>query len=699
LDNTGTEDGQRRGGSLNAVFYIVDFDHAACYSNRMELGNIVEYIDRQRILCAVVLEVKNQRLRLLTENNREVNLSASRLLHRDRTRLDLSMGRTRMVDALKEVAQKRKALMEKVVIRELWEVLNSEQEWIDLETMTSFCFPVAANGDHQSAVMRALFEDRLYFRFNPGRFFPNSVEQVGRLIAQRDEEARRQRIIENGGDWLRRCLARNGPTAADAREAGAGEFLDVLKSYYLFEKECPDHNLAKGMLERAGLEGIGELFVVLVKAGIFRENENIDLLRFMVPVEFSAESGQASGELMGPGCSVQADSRREDLTCLNLFTIDGQSTLDFDDALSLEVSPDGFRLGIHITDVAHFVRKDGPLDRDARSRGSSIYMPDQKIPMLPPALAEGMCSLKAGEIRPAISTLVDIGPELDVRGYRIMPSMVRVRDQLTYFGVNLSAEQDPNVIRLCSIARKFRESRLAAGAVHISVPEINIWLGDNGDINLNRVNRESPARMLVAEIMILANWLMAKCLAEHGMPAVFRSQPAPRERLYRGEEGTLYQNWMQRRLLNRFVLGNAPEKHTGLGLDAYVTATSPIRKYFDLVTQRQVRAVLGLEEPYSADDIDRIRQELEAPMSYVARLQMGRQRYWLLKYLEQRIGQKEEAIVLVRRRNSFQILLTDYMLECDLPMTGFLDLKPEDLIQVTIQNVSARKDLVALTIG
>jgi exoribonuclease-2 len=397
--------------------------------------------------------------------------------------------------------------------------------------------------------------------------------------------------------------------------------------------------------------------------------------------------------------SVQADGRREDLTCLNLFTIDGQATLDFDDALSLEVSPDGFRLGVHIVDVAHLVGKDGPLDREARSRGSSIYMADRKVSMLPPVLAEGLCSLKAGEVRPAISTMVDLGPELDVRGYRIMPSLVRVKDQLTYFGVNLSAEQDSNVIRLCGIARKFRESRLAAGAVHISVPEINIWLGENGDINLNRVNRESPGRMLVAEIMILANWLMARCLAEHGIPAVFRSQPAPRERLYRGEEGTLYQNWMQRRLLNRFVLGNAPEKHSGLGLNAYVTATSPIRKYFDLVNQRQVRSVLGLGEPYSVEEIDRIRQEMEVPMSHVARLQMGRQRYWLLKYLEKRIGQKEEAIVLMRRRNSFQVLLTDYMLECDLPMTGFLDLKPEDLIQVTIQSVSARKDAVSLTLG
>ena len=83
----------------------------------------------------------------------------------------------------------------------------------------------------------------------------------------------------------------------------------------------------------------------------------------------------------------------------------------------------------------------------------------------------------------------------------------------------------------------------------------------------------------------------------------------------------------------------------------------------------------------------------------MGRLQAGRQRYWLLKYLEQRVGQKEEAIVLVRRRTSYQILLTDYMLECDLPINGYLDLKPEDLIQVTLQKVDARKDLVVPAIG
>ena len=136
-------------------------------------------------MCAVILEVKNSRLRLLTENNREVKLSAGRLLHKDKVRLDLSLGRDQMVHALKGVVSKRKELLNQVDIKDLWEVLNAEQVWIDLATMTEFCFPDSPCGDHESAVLRAFFDDRLYFKFNLNQFFPHSEEQVERLLSQR----------------------------------------------------------------------------------------------------------------------------------------------------------------------------------------------------------------------------------------------------------------------------------------------------------------------------------------------------------------------------------------------------------------------------------------------------------------------------------------------------------------------------------
>ena len=147
------------------------------------------------------------------------------------------------------------------------------------------------------------------------------------------------------------------------------------------------------------------------------------------------------------------------------------------------------------------------------------------------------------------------------------------------------------------------------------------------------------------------------------------------------------------------MLSPEPEHHSGLGLDVYATATSPIRKCFDLVTQRQIRAIFGLESRYTREEIENIIHMLELPMSNAAKIQYNRHRYWILKFLEKRIGQKEEAIVLYKRRNSYLVLMPEYMIECDLPLSEGINLKPEDLIQVTIQHVNARKDVLSVFMG
>ena len=673
----------------------------------MEIGRIVEYIDHQKITCAVVLEVKNQRLRLLTENNREVNLSTSRLSHRSDLLIDLSVGRERTVSRLKEVARRREALIENIDIEELWEILNTEQEWIDLDTMTAFCFPDSPTTDHESAVVRAFFKDRLYFKFNPDRFHPYSGEQVLQIAAKLEEDKRRNRITERGGAWLRRVFAGSEPPPSGGFDPETAEYVDIIRSAFLFEKESPDYLYARAMMTRAGVEDTDGLFPALVRLGVFEPDENVDLLRLGVRTEFHAEVLQQADRLAAevtegrkPFAELASGSPpRRDLTGLDLMTIDGQSTLDYDDALSIEDLGDELRLGIHIVDVGHCIAKGDPIDREAAERGSSIYTPDRKIPMIPGALAEGLCSLRAGHTRPALSILVRLTHGFQLRDFEILASTIRIKDQLTYYDVNLMADSKWEIRCLREIAEQFRKGRFTNGAVQISLPEINPWISETGDILISRVNRESPSRMLVSELMIMANWLMAKFLAEHGIPAIFRSQPEPRERLYEGLEGTLFQNYMQRRLLSRFLLSPDPDRHSGLGLNAYVTATSPIRKYFDLVTQRQLRAALGLETAYTAEEIDGIIRAVSQPVTNVGRIQARRNRYWLLKYLERQVGAKEEALVLYRRKQKYQVLLSDYMLECELPASNGVELKPEDLVQVTIQHVDARREKVAIFMG
>ena len=661
----------------------------------MESGTVVEYIDSKKIICAVVLEVKNHRLRLLTETNREVNLSASRLSHKCNVRLDPSILRSTMVHTLKEIASRRNALISHINIKELWEVLNTEQEWIDLDTMTRLCFPESPGCDHESAVVRAFFSNRLYFKFNHDRFFPNTEDQVEQKIVQERETARRNRMIKAGGEWLKNVL---NDTPASPPENKA-QIINILKSFYLFQKESKTYTLGKAMLAKAGIDPDEGIFQVLVKLGVFDKNENTDLFKYNISTSFPDKVMKRATGLANSQQEFSDARMRKDLTGLSLMTIDGQGTLDFDDAISIEDLGDHYHLGIHIIDVGHSIKKGDRIDQEALSRGSSIYMPDQKIPMIPACLAENLCSLKAGQLRPAISIMVKLSKSCEIIDYEIIPSLIRVERQLTYYDVNIMAQDSKEIIILHDIADQFRQNRMAAGAVQITLPDINVWVDENNEVTVNRVNRESPGRMLVSEIMIMANWLMAKFLAENNAPAIYRSQTAPRERLYKGTEGSLFQNCMQRRLLNRFVLSPEPEHHSGLGLDAYVTATSPIRKYFDLATQRQVRAVLGLEEPYTIKEIDYIIQMLEQPMTCVSKLQFNRHRYWLLKYLEKRIGQKEEAVVLYKKRNNYQILISEYMIECDLPLSSGIDLKPEDLIQITIQHANARKNVLSVFMG
>lgn len=666
--------------------------------NFMESGSIVEYIDRQKIMCAVVLEVKNQRLRLLTENNREVNLSCKRLLHRDKIRLDLTLGRDRMVETLKEVVRKREKLINTIDIRDLWEVLNSEQNLIDLATLTEFCFPESPSGDHEAAVMRALFNDRLYFKFNPDGFRPNSEKQVELLAAQRKEAQRKQEVTEAGGSWLKSMLNSTGPIDPASVTPIVQESIGILRSYYLFGKEGKDDTIARRMMARAGLESLQDIFRILVRLGVFEENENLELLRHQVSADFNETVLTRAAQIVSSK-PMGAVTERRDLTHLSLMTIDGQGTLDFDDAISIEEKDDGFRLGVHISDVGHVIKKNDVVDQEASARSSSIYMPDQKISMLPSVLAEGLCSLKAGLERPAISIMIDLSAQAEIVSTEILQSLIKVKHQLTYYDVNNAVDDNPQKRILLDIAKKYRQKRLDDGAIQITVPEIGIWVNENQEVSVNQVNRESPGRLLVSELMIMANGLMANHLKERQLPAIFRSQREPRQRLYKNNAGTLFQNWMQRRLLSRFILSTEPDWHSGLGLNAYITATSPIRKYSDLINQRQIRASLGLESAYRADQVADIIKSLELPMSLVGRFQYTRHRYWLLKYLENQVGQKEEAIVLHKARRKYQILLNRYMLECDLPITSGIELKPEDLIQVTIQRVSARQDIVQVAIG
>jgi exoribonuclease-2 len=661
----------------------------------MESGTIVEYIDRKLIVCAVVLGKKNQKLRMLTEHNREVSHAEKRLAHVSSERLDLRTGRDALVNRLKNTVARRRQLQKQIDVEALWEVLHTEATWIDLQTMAEFSFDGEISGDHTSAVIRALFEDRFYFKFDSNRFFPNSRERVAQIAAQAALEAKKAHTIEEGSRWIQEVLAARHPSVPPGKE----EIIELLKSFYLFGKDSPNYDIGKEIISRSGLDPTDGPFHLLVKLGIWNHDENLNLHRFGISDTFPPEAVEAVEQLNDQKIKVKQDGKRRDLTHLSTITIDGQSTLDFDDAISIEREGDGFRLWVHVTDVSHFLEKGSPVDEEARARGSSIYMPDKRIPMVPRPLAEDLCSLKEGQDRRAISITARLDHSARVLEYEIFPSIIRVNRQMTYYDSNLMVDQDPELSAIYELAQKFREFRLNAGAIQLTLPEMNVWIDSKREISVSQINRESPGRLMVSECMILANWLAGQFFRDQGQSTIFRSQLEPRGRLIDKSGGTLYQNWMQRRLLSRVFIGLEPEPHTGLGLDVYVTLTSPLRKYVDVATQRQLRSLLGLEALYSDEEIRFIIQAVEQPMSYITVLQRERLRYWILRYLQRHVGQKEEALVLEKRRHRYVILLTKYMIECSLPLNCGADLKSEDTILVNLDRVSARSDTIGLSLA
>ncbi|MCF8028929.1 MAG: RNB domain-containing ribonuclease [Desulfobacteraceae bacterium] len=661
----------------------------------MEPGTVVEYIDQQRIICAVVLEQKDERLRLLNENNREINQKAARLSHVSRTGLKLTQGRDQLVESLKTIGQRRQALSAHIDIKEIWEAVHSLEEWIDLDTMTSFCFSGEPDSDQESAVIRAFFENRIYFKFSHDWFYPHPEEVVENNIARQEAEQRRQRLVEEGGQWVRAVL-NNGSAPPDVDL----EVIELLKSYYLYGKESARQTTARAILTRAGVDKAESIFSVMVRAGHWEAHENLDIYRYEIPMEFPGPVLKRTAELEGAADQIPESAHRRDLTDLDIITIDGQGTMDYDDALSVQEAGKNLRIGVHISDVAARVEKGGVIDQEIISRGTSIYMPDLKIPMLPAVLAEQVCSLVEGQQRPAISTFFTVTPHGEVVDYEIVPSVIRVSRQMSYSEADAAAQSDDRIRALHAAAQAFKKRRLENGAVQILLPELYLRVCSAEDIRVRILDRESPGRLLVAEMMIMANWVMARFLAEKQMPAIFRAQNHPRGRLYSGtDEGTLFQNWMQRRMLSRVILGTRADHHSGLGLDAYTTATSPIRKYFDLVSQRQLRACLGLEQGYSDSEIEEILQLLQPPLTHARLVQNRRMRFWILKYLEGMIGSKAEAIVLDRRRDGYTILLKDYLMEARLPSSAGVELKPKDLARVTFQHVDAARDKLTVYLG
>jgi exoribonuclease-2 len=381
---------------------------------------------------------------------------------------------------------------------------------------------------------------------------------------------------------------------------------------------------------------------------------------------------------------------------LHPLTIDSEFTRDIDDALSLERAGKGYQVGIHITDLASFLDGHQEIFREAMSRATSIYLPDQRIPMIPPALSEGFCSLVVGEKRRALSFLVRVDEEGKVLEYQITPSIIQVERRLSYDVVDQLLEEEEDLSCFHRIAEKLFRQRLGLGAFFIPRPERVVRVNRDKEIIIFKRDRESPSQKMVSEFMILANSLAALFLKEKEIPAIYRGQMDPRERVAPMDKFDPLQAYRLRRIMNRVEVSTRPSRHSGLGAEAYLTLTSPIRRFYDLLIEQQLLGALQGRPLMSQAQLEEIITKVGPTVSKVGLVEELTEQYWILRYLEKRVGSTTTAVILDRFPNKYLIHLNEYLLEVDMTANSSRDFVPGDQILIRVEKASARSAVLKI---
>ncbi len=537
-------------------------------------GAVFEFYESKETLCGVVLSVKEGRFNALSERNREVSLTLSRVIHHGKTSLDLKQGRDELVQRLASIAETRKAIMGRIDIEEVWSLLESEEAGYSAEEIAECIFSTPISDDESAAVNRMLLSDRLYFQAKDFRFFARSTENVAVRRIDLQKEAERERRLAEGARWVGAMQARkqNVPPI-EFRE----ELIQELKNFALFGQEAKESAFVKELLKLADVPPTPQsAFRVLVRLAVWREDENLLLHEYGISTEFPPDAMNQADLISQSSGAGAASGEREDLTGLDVFTVDSPLTRDYDDALSVRELGSGlFEVGIHIADAAELILQGTPLDREAEARASSIYLPDERVSMLPPCLSEGILSLQAGQDRLALSFLITIDSEANISETRICQSVVRIRRQLTYRDVNKRIDEESKLKALYELALKLRRKRLDLGAVILPLPEIQVYVNSAGMIQLATYDKESPSQILVSEWMIEANAAAADYLAQRQIPALYRSQAECRpETQFVQSEHELFRIYRQRRLFARAELSTEPKPHCSLAIAHYTTVTS-----------------------------------------------------------------------------------------------------------------------------
>ncbi|MBC8554056.1 MAG: ribonuclease R, partial [Candidatus Brocadiales bacterium] len=347
--------------------------------------------------------------------------------------------------------------------------------------------------------------------------------------------------------------------------------------------------------------------------------------QFKLPFEFNESTIAETQDLQQPIRPAEVDARL-DLRNELIITIDPDDAKDFDDAISLQKDKKGnWLLGVHIADVSYYIEENSSIDKEARKRGTSVYLPGTVIPMLPEVLSNGICSLKEKEDRLTKSIFFTYSDDGTLVSSEIKHSVINVTKRLTYhLATKILMESDEDntdpvtnlLIESAKLAKLLYKNRMKEGALELNLPEINIKVGKDGKIETIEKTARDISHIIIEEFMIAANQAAATFMHQNNLPSVSRSHPEPDEDEMHDFAEFIFNcknkridpfnkkrlqafldeiadhpesyiiNLMLLRSMRKAEYSTDESSHFALGLEHYAHFTSPIRRYPDLIVHR-----------------------------------------------------------------------------------------------------------------
>ena len=597
----------------------------------MQPGDIIVVQLSSGPRLARFIDWKSNRLSVAIGRNREARLPHSRLI------LETGLSAPGY-DAVEDLSRKAETVADEVDIEELWDVVCDDAQPLTLADIGELYWGAEPSQMQTVGLLLNLFRDELHFVRDGEHYLPVDRETVSRTIERRERRARQTADAQSLSKSIRE---RRLPESLTDHQS---ELLDQVRGFVLHGDDYTHATQAKRFLETAGLKGRDlqrGAFQTLVSIGLMGPDEHLALQREDIPVVFPEEVKSEAEAVRSAEVTVGSD--RSDLTHLRVFTIDDADTRDRDDALSIEhTNDDTWRVGIHVTDAGALIAPDSALDAEADRRMSSLYLPEGTVSMLPPAVSADKGSLNPGERRATLTVFVDLSGDGEVLAWKIARSFVQSQEALSYENADaaLACSTHPlhsdlgTLRRISSALRKRRERN---GALNLDRDELSVRVDGDGAICVRVVPRTAPARSLVQEYMVLCNSLLARYCTENELPAPFRSQAAPDVSDIRAQvpDGPLRWYMMTRRLSPASV-STKPGTHGGLGVEAYIQASSPLRRYADLVAQRQIsHHLLTGETLYDEEAMTSIAHRADMQGRQLSRIENQRRQHFFLKWLDQ----------------------------------------------------------------